>query len=189
MKALILNGSLPGQNDLDTLQEVLIEELQESDWYAEAVSLSNMNIKPCIGCFRCWHTTPGICTGVKGDDANEIIQKAINSQLLVFLTPMTYGGYSSEIKKIYGRFLGLLQPGMTIIDGEVHHLKRYEIYPSHLAIGMTGELDHDEAILFKKLVDRNSKNFYPPKHLAEVITYSDEDQNKKVRKMLREVTQ
>jgi hypothetical protein len=189
MKALVLNGSLSDQEDLTQIQEILVEELNGSNWDVEAISLHRKNIKPCIGCFRCWHTTPGICSGVKGDDADDIIKKAINSQLIVFLTPLTYGGYSSEIKKIYGRFLGLLQPGMQIVDGEVHHLKRYTEYPSHLAIGMTIKLDVEEEEIFKTLVDRNSKNFYPPRHHAGVLTYSDENMRAKVREMVKEVTQ
>jgi hypothetical protein len=189
MKAIVFNGSLAGQHNLATVQETLTEELRASGWEVEAILLSTMNIKACIGCFRCWHTTPGICSGVKGDEAEEVIRNVINSQLMVFLTPLTYGGYSSEIKKIYGRFLGLLQPGMQIIDGEVHHLKRYDEYPSFLAIGVTDIIDKDEVELFKTLVERNSKNFFPPLHYAGVLTNSDENIGEKVSEMVKEVTQ
>jgi multimeric flavodoxin WrbA len=187
MKALILNGSLPFRTDLIPLQDALIAQLHEADWATETVKLSDKVIKPCIGCFRCWYSTPGICTGVKPDDAMEIIKSIIKTDLLVFLTPLTFGGYSSEIKKIFGRMLGILQPGMTIINGEVHHLKRYNTFPSFLAIAMTPELDYDEVKLFKTLVDRNSKNFYPPKHFADVLSYSDENLNSKVQEILKEV--
>ncbi len=164
-------------------------ELEGSGWKTETIHLNSMNINPCVGCFRCWHTTPGICSGVRQDDAENILRTVIQSQLLVFLTPLTYGGYSSEIKKIYGRFLGLLQPGIQMIDGEVHHLKRYDEYPSFLAIGMTDEIDEDVVELFKTLVDRNSKNFFPPLHHAGVLTYSDENRGEKVGEMVKEVTQ
>ena len=189
MKAFVLNGSVSGHDDFEQIQKILIDELEASGYETEAVALHRENIKPCIGCFRCWHTTPGICSGVKGDDAEVIIRKIINSQLMVFLTPLTYGGYSSEIKKIFGRCLGLLQPGMQIIDGEVHHLKRYDVYPSHLAIGMTINTDDEETAIFKTLIDRNSKNFYPPKHHAGVLTYSDENLREKVKEMIQEVAQ
>lgn len=189
MKAIVLNGRLPDNNDNDQVQKVLVEELKASGWDVEKILLHEKNIKPCIGCFRCWHTTPGICSGVKGDEAEEIIKGIINSQLMVFLTPLTYGGYSSEIKKIFGRCLGLVQPGTQIVEGEVHHLKRYNEYPSHLAIGMSIEVDQEEVKLFKTLVDRNSKNFYPPKHHAEVLTYSDENMRSKIKEMIREVSQ
>jgi multimeric flavodoxin WrbA len=188
MKALVLDGRLPGQTDLELVQGILAEELDASGWEVETIHLSERNIKACTGCFRCWTTTPGICSGVKGDEAELITRKVINSQLLVFLTPLTYGGYSSEIKKIYGRLVGLLQPGTEIIDGEVHHLKRYEAYPSFLGIGMTSELDEEEATVFKNLVDRNSKNFYPPLFHAGVLVYSDENMREKLSDMVKEVT-
>jgi multimeric flavodoxin WrbA len=111
MNALILNGDLPEQNTLLPIQEELIEELESNKWDTEAIVLNQVKIKNCIGCLRCWHSTPGICTGIKGDEADEIIQKVINSDLVIFLTPLTFGGYSSELKKIIGRLLGLLQPG------------------------------------------------------------------------------
>jgi multimeric flavodoxin WrbA len=60
MKALIFNGSLSGHNDLDPIQETLREELYSLGWEVEALPLCSMNIKACIGCFRCWHTTPGV---------------------------------------------------------------------------------------------------------------------------------
>jgi multimeric flavodoxin WrbA len=149
--------------------------------------LNQVEVKSCIGCFRCWHTTPGICTGIKGDEGEEIIKKIIRSDLVVFLTPLTFGGYSSELKKIIGRMLGLLQPGTTFVEGEVHHLKRYNKYPSILALAETNEYDIDEARLFKKLVERHSRNFYPPKHLAEVLSVSEKKQKKRIKKLIEEI--
>ena len=123
LKALILNGSLKNQNQLKTVQETLEEELRNGGWNVESVLLHELNIRSCTGCFICWHTTPGICTGVKDDDAEEITKKVINSELVVFLTPLTFGGYSSELKKMIERFLGLLQPGMTFSDEPGIYLK------------------------------------------------------------------
>ena len=45
----------------------------------ESVLLHELNIRSCTGCFRCWNVTPGICTGIKDDDAEEITKKVINS--------------------------------------------------------------------------------------------------------------
>lgn len=155
------------------IQEMLEEELSIGGWDVEPVLLHQLDIRSCIGCFRCWNTTPGICTGVKDDDAEEVTRKVINSELVVFLTPLTFGGYSSELKKIIERFLGLLQPGTTRESGETHHLKRYDRYPSILAVATTEKLDEEEVQLFKVLGDRHSLNFYPPKHRAEVFQTDD----------------
>ncbi len=186
LKALILNGSLKNQNQLKTVQETLEEELRNGGWNVESVLLHEHNIRNCTGCFRCWNVTPGICTGVKDDDAEEITEKVINSELVVFLTPLTFGGYSSELKKMIERLLGLLQPGTTLINGETHHLKRYEKYPSILSIAITEKIDDEEVQLFKTLGHRFSLNFYPPKHREEVVQ-SDDDLQGRTRDILVEM--
>jgi len=169
------------------VQEMLEEELGKGGWDVESVLLHQLDIRSCIGCFRCWNTTPGICTGVKDDDAEEVTRKVINSELVVFLTPLTFGGYSSELKKVIERFLGLLQPGTTMDTGETHHLKRYDRYPSVLAVATTEQLDEEEVQLFKALGDRHSLNFYPPKHRAEVFQTNDSSIRESMRGILSEM--
>lgn len=186
LKALILNGSLKNQIQLEPVQETLEEELRGGGWSVESVLLHELDIRSCTGCFRCWNVTPGICTGVKDDDAEEITKKVINSELVVFLTPLTFGGYSSELKKMIERFLGLLQPGTTLINGETHHLKRYENYPSILAIAITEKIDDEEVQLFKTLGHRHSLNFFPPKHREEVVQ-ADDDLQERTRSILAEM--
>lgn len=167
MDAIILNGSLKHQHHLTPIQKILFEELGSVGWSVELILLNEVEIRSCIGCFKCWDTTPGIC--IQKDEARNIVQKIIQSDLVIFLTPLTFGGYSSELKKIIERMLGLLQPGMTIIGSETHHLKRYEHYPSLLAFGVIETQDDDEKKIFDTLIKRHSLNFYPPKHRAEVF--------------------
>ena len=189
MGALILNGDLKGNNGLTVVQEIVEDELKKAGWNTEALVLNQQNIKSCTGCFKCWDTTPGICTGVKNDDANNIVEKVIQNDLLVFLTPLTFGDWSSEIKAIIERMLGLLQPGVMIVDGESHHLKRYERYPSILAVAVTDNLDKEEEKLFEKLLERHSRNFYPPVYKTEVFQ-KNEDKMKiqdRVNKSINEI--
>jgi len=173
LDAIILNGSLKQQHHLIPIQKILVEELGSTGWNTEPILLNDVEIRTCIGCFKCWHTTPGIC--IQKDGAQDIVQKIIQSELVIFLTPLTFGGYSSELKKIIERMLGLLQPGVIIIEGETHHLKRYERYPSLLAFGVTETQDDDEKQIFNTLIERHSLNFYPPKHRAEVFLAGEEE--------------
>ena len=185
MRAVILNGSLKNQTQLEPVQETLEVELRSGGWSVESILLHELDIRSCTGCFRCWNVTPGICTGVK-DDAEEITEKVIKCKLVVFLTPLTFGGYSSELKKMIERLLGLLQPGTTLINGETHHLKRYARYPSILAIAITKKIDDEEVQLFKTLGHRFSLNFYPPKHREEVLQ-ADDDLQGRTRDILAEM--
>lgn len=176
MNALVLNGSLKNQFHLDPFQKIITEELEKADWNFEAILLHQCEIFGCLGCFKCWTATPGLCIQQK-DDAPGIVKKFIGSELAVFLTPLTFGGYSSELKRIIERMLGLLQPGATIKSGETHHLKRYTSYPSLLAVGIAQQKDSEEERIFKALVERHSRNFYPPKYRAAVFLEGEEDQN------------
>ncbi|MHA1552614.1 MAG: NAD(P)H-dependent oxidoreductase, partial [Candidatus Heimdallarchaeaceae archaeon] len=174
MNSLIFNGALKGKDQLSIFQKILEKELENKGITTESIVLNEIEIKSCIGCFKCWDTTPGICSGVKGDTSEEIKKKVVNSDLIVFLTPLTFGGYSSEIKKVVERMLGTLQPGVTIKTGRSHHLKRYDRYPSILAIATTDNVDQEESKIFKHLMDRHSFNFYPPSHITEVFDISED---------------
>jgi hypothetical protein len=183
MKALILNGSLKHHHHLDPFQKILMEELKNSGRNPESILLHQTNIKGCLGCFKCWDTTPGLCIQQK-DEAPGIVIKFLQSELVVFLSPLTFGGYSSELKQIIERMLGILQPGFTMLRGETHHLKRYERYPSLLAVGVTEMLDVEEERIFKTLVERHSYNFYPPKYRA--IVFHSGEKDKRVRERIKE---
>jgi multimeric flavodoxin WrbA len=82
MKALILNGSLEHQTHLMPVQDILENELSAAGWVCESLLLHQFKVGTCIGCFKCWDTTPGIC--FQEDQGRGITQKAINSRLLVF---------------------------------------------------------------------------------------------------------
>jgi multimeric flavodoxin WrbA len=174
MDVLILNGSLKHQTHLMPIQKLLVDEFEGKGWNTEPVLLHEIDVWGCLGCFKCWDTTPGLCIQQK-DKARGIVEKMIQCDLLVFLTPLTFGGYSSELKKIIERSLGLLQPGMKMVHGESHHLKRYDRYPSLLAFGVAEKRDAEEEKIFKTLIDRHSLNFYPPRHRAEVFLAAEEE--------------
>jgi len=176
MSVTILNGS---RSDLELTMEVnkiLEVELKNAGLNPESIILRNIeDLKHCIGCFGCWDQTPGICK-IPGPH-REINRKIINSDLLVYLTPLTFGGYSSEIKKMIEFQLGLVLPDITMKSGESHHKKRYKKYPSLLAIATTEIQDEGEERMFKHLIDRHALNWYPPEHRTLVIHREDDEKS------------
>jgi multimeric flavodoxin WrbA len=129
--------------------------------------MKNLDIKPCSGCFKCWIKTPGVC--ITDDIARDVTRNFIQSDLVVFLTPITFGGYSSELKKGLDRSLGIMLPYFTKIDGKVHHKKRYEKYPSIIAVGTLPKSDSIQEKIFKNLVSRNAINAHTPHHASDVV--------------------
>src|SRR5690606_3517069 len=97
-------------------------------------TLRDEKVAYCLGCFECWTKSPGIC---RIDDAGRAIAASIIAgDLVVYLTPVTFGGYSSALKKAVDRSICLVSPFFTQIDGEVHHQPRYDRYPALLGIGV-----------------------------------------------------
>lgn len=133
MKVLILNGSLKGDSSLALLEEVLVKELEERGWDVSSILLSEKKIANCMGCFGCWIKTPGQC--VIKDFGRQIPEMMINSELVISLSPVTFGGFSSEMKKAMDRIIPLMMPYFVKIDGEIHHQARYERYPSLMNLG------------------------------------------------------
>ncbi len=187
MKALILNGSLEHQTHLMPIQDILESEFSSAGWECESLILHRIKVGTCIGCFQCWDTTPGIC--FQEDQGREIANKAINSDLLVFLTPLTWGGYSSELKKAIERMLGLLHPSFVKIKDSYRHDKRYDDYPSVLGIAVAeGERDSECDQIFKTLIERHSLNWHTPAQRAEVFLDKNDDEEirKGIKNMLAE---
>jgi len=174
MNVLILNGSRNDMAHSMRVNKILEGSFSELSFDTETILLRNIkDLKHCVGCFGCWEKTPGIC--VYDGPHRDINRKIINCDILVYLTPLTFGGYSSEIKKMIEFQLGLLLPDMKIIKGETHHKKRYKKYPSVLAIAVSSEGDKEEEDMFQKLIDRHALNWYPPKHKALIVYESEDD--------------
>lgn len=182
MKALVLNGSLEHQTHLMPIAKILESEFSNAGWEHESLMLHQFTVGTCIGCFQCWNTTPGIC--FQDDQGREIAHKAINSDLLVFLTPLSWGGYSSELKKAIERMLGLLHPSFIKIKDSSRHKKRYDSYPSVLGIAVAeGERDDECVQIFKTLIERHSLNWYTPNQRA--VVFLDKDEDEKIRDSIK----
>jgi len=187
MKALILDGSTEENFTLKIVHDVIIDEFKNIGWKVNSRVLRDLKIGSCYGCFKCWVQTPGIC--VIDDVERDIAKETIQSDLLIFLTPVTFGGYSSELKKAVDRLIPLVMPFFIKIDGEVHHKSRYERYPSLMGIGVLPNEDKESDQLFKTLVNRNAINFHSPIHTAGVIINNQDKEliREEIKTLLSEV--
>lgn len=167
MKALILNGEEQNCLSLNHFSKSIKKELNANDFEVEEVLLKEKKIADCLGCFDCWVKTPGIC--IIDDFGRKAAAKLINSELVVFLTPVVFGSYSYQLKKALDRMIPLISPYFKKVKGEIHHKKRYSKYPSILAVGILEEENEIQSQIFKKLVERNSINFHSPNFEAEVF--------------------
>jgi multimeric flavodoxin WrbA len=185
MNALILDGSREEEPDIEKIRNSAEKEFKSKGWDVETIDLKNTEIAPCIGCFKCWVRTPGIC--VFDDAARDVARKFVQSDLVVFLTPVTFGGYSSELKKALDRSLGVMLPYFTKIHGKVHHKKRYEKYPKLIAVGTLHSSNPEEEKIFDELVSRNAINAHTPAYAAKVMVNGSGESQGEIKKLLSEV--
>jgi hypothetical protein len=172
MHATLLNGALPGDDFIDTAAAMLQETLRSQGWSLTSWTLREEKIAYCLGCFECWTKTPGTC---RIDDAGrDVARSVIQGDLALFLTPVTFGGYSSELKKAVDRIICLISPFFTRVDGEVHHRARYDRYPALAGIGVLPAPNPAQEQLFRTLVGRNAINLHAPAH-GSAIVYRDQE--------------
>lgn len=170
-KIIILDGARDGDEDLPPLLDILIEELRHDGTEVQSYKLREIKLGHCIGCFGCWLETLGIC--VQADAGRDIARAVIRSDMTVLFTPVTFGGYSSQLKKIVDRWLPLALPYFFKEQGEIHHTPRYSRYPRLVGIGVQRTPNTEEADIFELVVGRNVINFHAPTHAAEVVLTTD----------------
>ena len=60
------------------------------------IDLSSLKIAHCVGCFGCWTKTPGRC--VIRDDATKVYPCIAESDTLLYVSHIRYGGYDTGIQ-------------------------------------------------------------------------------------------
>lgn len=175
MHAVILDGSERDDSATGMVHQVINDQLSQFDWTVESLPLCDLKVADCRGCFGCWTRTPGVC--VIDDAGRDIAKSVVQCDLLIFLTPVTFGGYSFTLKKALDRMIPNLLPFFKKISGETHHVPRYDRRPHFIGIGVLSEPDAELESVFSALVERNAINLYSPAHATEVVTVEDESQS------------
>jgi multimeric flavodoxin WrbA len=173
MKAILLDGSHAGDGTGARVREALGTQLLASGWEVTPFILREQKIGNCAGDFFCWTRSPGVCN--VNDDNRTIAAAIATSDLIVFLTPVTFGGYSSALKKMVDHLIQNIAPFFAMVGGETHHRKRYPKYPDFLAVGWMAAPDDQAAAVFRHLVWRNSVNFYSRTCICDVVLTSRSD--------------
>jgi len=128
MKVAILNGNPDANNDVfDSYLKKLSDALMSDNHVVTIFNLREMDVRYCTGCFGCWVETPGEC--VENDDSRHISREYINSDFVLFASPVIMGFTSALLRKAQERLLPLLLPYFGFVQNEVQHLSRYEKYP------------------------------------------------------------
>jgi multimeric flavodoxin WrbA len=187
-RAIILDGSKENDEEAQMAAGALHAELERSDIQFTHHILRDSKISHCTGCLRCWTKTPGDCAAV--DDQREICDDLVRADLIVLITPVTFGGYSSDLKKGMDRMIPVLLPFFRKYNGETHHPSRYGNEWNLLGVGTMPVQDAEKEGLFKDIVNRNSLNMHSKSTTSIILLkgWSKEEIDRTVAAGLRRVT-
>ena len=173
MKALLLDGSHTDDHTGERVRAALTSALQTRGWEVEHIVLREKTIGNCAGDFFCWIRTPGVCN--VDDDNRAIAEALVASDLMVYLTPVTFGGYASALKRMVDHQIQNVSPFFAMVEGETHHQKRYPRYPDFLAVGWMDAPDGEAEAVFRHLVHRNTINFFAERAACAVVYAGQSD--------------
>lgn len=91
----------------------------------EVLSVSALDIKPCLGCFSCWSKTPGECC--IHDDMQAVIEKILWADVVIWSFPLYYFGLPGQLKNLIDRQLPMSLPFMSAETESGGHPSRYDM--------------------------------------------------------------
>jgi NAD(P)H-dependent FMN reductase len=171
MKATILDGAVGPRDLADAVLAALTHRLAALGYEVARHDLASLRVPDCNGDFGCWTVTPGVC--VQPGPHRDVARAVIQSDLVVWLTPVTFGGCSSALKRHLDHCIPLVSPWFGKIDGESHHPPRYPRAPDLLAVGLLDVAAPSLEAVFARLVRRNVLNFHAPRFASPIVTRAD----------------
>jgi multimeric flavodoxin WrbA len=130
LKAIILVGSLKSASEESNtliLSHFLVNHFSDSDTECETIRLADYNIKP------------GTCTKVDSDDWPIILKKILDSDIVIFATPVWWGIQSSPIQRVIER--------LDELHDEIMETGKSRLVNKVAGIIVTGDSDGAEHII------------------------------------------
>ena len=129
MKILVFNGS-PKKEKSDTMHitRAFLDGMSEAaPQEVQCIDVIDQKINFCRGCFAC-KQNGGSC--VQGDAMHGILEKILDSDLLLFSFPLHSYGMPAPLKNLIDRMLPLSSMAMTSVNGRYIHVGQRDY--SHL---------------------------------------------------------
>ncbi len=160
MKITVFNGSPRGaKSNTHLMTEAFLTGAAKAGADVENIFLIKKKIKFCHGCFDCWTKTPGQC--IYHDDMDEMLEKFIQSDVVVIATPVYVDNVSGLMKTFMDRLIPLVDPHFEKDEkGETRHAKRYEKYPKLAVISNCGFPERSHFQVLELLVRRIARNMH-----------------------------
>ena len=103
MKIVVLTGSPRKNSNTNYMAERFIAGATEAGHEVFKFDCARSDVSGCIGCNHC--NMNGPC--IYDDDFSKLRPKLIEADLVAFVSPMYYFGFSSQIKRVIDRFYAI----------------------------------------------------------------------------------
>ena len=143
IRVLVLTALRADHEYGECAQAALLDALTRRGYEVETVDCLDADVIPCTGCGSCGMRTPGAC--VVKDDMQGIFRAIVAADLLVLATPVRFGSYCAQLKKMVDRFQPLMVPIYAVRDGEMHFSGRYDL-PALLGVGLVREGEGEDGV-------------------------------------------
>ncbi len=169
MKATVISDKDFHTGLFQTLYEKTITFLNEKGFETKKIDIGRDDLAFCMGCFGCWVKKPGEC--VINDMMSKVNRSFVNSDAVVYISPVIFGQFSANIKNAIDRWLPNILPFfIKRPDGSTMHPSRYDRYPQVIMIGYSDDISHEDARLFIDITKKHRNN-------ADVLIYQSGDNN------------
>lgn len=98
---LVISTSFRKGSNSDLLANEFVRGAREAGHTVEKISLEGKTLQFCRGCLACQSRRDGHC--VMNDDADAIVERMRQADVLVFATPIYYYGMSGQMKTLLDR--------------------------------------------------------------------------------------
>lgn len=110
MKFVGILGSGRKGGNTEVLLDVALEEAQKSGVIIDKIPLKDKSIAPCDGCLGCTET--GRC--IIDDDVQEIHKKMVESDGIIWASPVYFWSMTGQTKTLMDRTYALLYPKLQL---------------------------------------------------------------------------
>ncbi len=100
MRVLVLHGSMRKNGNTEILAEEFIKGAEKAGCITEKIELRDKKINDCFGCGVC-QQNGGKC--VQKDDMEEIYEKFMKADVIVFASPVYFYTWTSLMKRVIDR--------------------------------------------------------------------------------------
>jgi multimeric flavodoxin WrbA len=157
MRILLLNGAEESHHKAEEVCRCFARKCETQGHVVTEMVLRDMEITYWLAEYDHFYNTPGLCS--VESDTRRFVKKLTKSHVVITVTPITCGGYSFDLNKVFQRSLPKKIPRLLHLKREDLPKDNYEQYHRYIAVGILPEADAEQEKRFRKLVEKSEANF------------------------------